>query len=321
MDYRGGTRTLSGLAAYTNWSASVAWDGVTERLQGARMSADVFEVLGMTPSAGRALAESDDRPGAPRVVVLSHRLWQARYAGATDVIGKAVRINAEPFVVVGVLPARFPLPMKGIDVVTPLVPDGDPLRHVRGSANFLRLVGRLVPGADAKRAQSELTAICGSLRRQFPVEYARKEAVRIVPFHEVLVADFRQSMLLLLGAVIVVLATALANLGSLALVRASERRSELAVRVALGSSRLQLARQLGTDALALAAAGSGLGWLFASLAVQAAQRWAPPSISRLDEVSLDGAVLLFTVALAALVTALLTAATLAAVASTRAGEA
>jgi hypothetical protein len=123
-----------------------------------------------------------------------------------------VRINGESFVVVGVLPAQFPLPLRDLDVVTALAPDRDPLRHVRNSVNFLRFVGRLNPGTDANQAQSELTAICRSLRQQFPVEYARKDAVRAVALHDALVGDYRQSMLLLLGAVVVVLATALANL-------------------------------------------------------------------------------------------------------------
>ena len=112
MDYRGQTRTLSGLAAYANWSASMAGDGVTERLQGARMSANAFDVLGVSPAAGRLLVDSDDRADAPRVVVLSHRLWQRQFGGAADIVGKTVRINAESFVIVGVLPARFPLPLR-----------------------------------------------------------------------------------------------------------------------------------------------------------------------------------------------------------------
>ena len=306
MDYRSRTRTLSGLAAYASWSASLAGDGVTTRLQGARVSANAFEMLGVSPAAGRLLNESDDRADAPRVVVLSHRLWQRQYGGAADVVGKTVRINAESFVVVGIAPAQFPLPLRDVDVMTPLVPDRDPLRQVRSSVNFLRLIGRLQPGTDADRAGVELTAICRSLRQQFPVEYTRKEGVRAVALHEVLVGDFRQSMLLLLGAVIVVLATALANLVSLALVRANERRGELELRIALGASRLHLARQLGVEAFLLAVVGSGLGWLLAVQAIGTALRRAPPSVPRLGEVSLDGSVLLFAVAVTGLATALLT---------------
>ena len=321
MDYRSQTRTLSGLAAFANWSASLAGDGMTERLQGARMSANAFEVLGISPAAGRLLNDSDDRPDAPPVVLLSHRLWQRQYGGATDTVGKTVRINGQSFVVVGVLPAQFPLPLRDVDVVTPLVPDRDPLRHVRSSVNFLRVFGRLNADADLRLAQSELTAICRSLRQQFPVEYARKDAVKVVPLHEVLVADFRQSMLFLLGAVVVVLATALANLVSLALVRANGRRVELSTRTALGASRAQLARQFTAEASLLAVIGSGLGCLVATQAIALATIWAPASIPRLGEVSLDGTVALFVTGVAALVTALLTVAPLGVIARTRAGDA
>ena len=321
MDYRSQTRTLSGFAVYANWSASLAGDGITERLQGARMSANAFEVLGVTPAAGRLLNESDDRPDAPSVVVLSHRLWQRQYGGSADAVGKTVRINGESFVIAGVLPAEFPLPLRDVDVVAPLAPDRDPLRHVRNSVNFLRVFGRLNRGADAIRAEAELTAICRSLRQQFPVEYARKDAVSVVTLHEALVGDSRQSMLLLLGAVIVVLATALANLVSLALVRTNGRRTELAMRMALGASRLHLARQLSVEALLLALIGSGLGWALAGQAIAVARLWAPPVVPRLGEVSLDPTVALFVTAITVVVTALLTTAPLLAAAPTRAGDA
>jgi predicted permease len=305
---------LSGLAAYANWSASLAGDGVTERLQGARMSANAFDVLRVTPSAGRLLLESDDHADAPNVVVLSHPLWQRRFGGAPDAVGRKVRINGDSFVVVGVLPEHFPLPLRGLDVVTPLVPDRDPLRHLRNSVNFLLLFGRLNPGTDAREAQSELTAICRTLRLQFPVEYARKDSVRVTALHDAIVGSYRQSMLLLLAAVVVVLATALANLVSLALDRANRRRTELWMRVAIGASRLHLSRQLSVEALLLAVAGSGLGWLVAAHAVDGAVRWAPPSIPRLGEVRLDGAVTLFVTAATALVSVLLTLAPLSTVA-------
>jgi putative ABC transport system permease protein len=321
MDYRSQARTLSGLAAYANWSASLAGDGVTERLQGARMSANAFAVLGISPAAGRLLSESDDRADAPQVAILGYRFWQRRYGGTADAVGKIVRINSEPFVIVGVLPAQFPLPLRDIDVVTALVPDRDPLRHVRNSVNFLRVFGRLNAGSDAGQAQSELTGICRALRQQFPVEYARKAAVKVVPLQEEIVGDFRQAMLVLLAAVIVVLAAALANLVSLALVRANGRRGELSMRVAIGASRWHLLRQLAIEAMLLAAIGSALGWLLATQAIAAAMLWAPASIPRLDEVSPDATVALFVTVVAALVTALLTAAPLAALARTSTADA
>ncbi len=321
MDYRSQTRTLSGLAAYANWSASLAGDGVTERLTGARMSANAFEVLGLAPVAGRLLADRDDRADAPPVVVISYRLWQRRFGGAADVAGQTVRINSAPYVIAGVMPAHFPLPFLDLDVVTPLQPDRDPLRHVRGSVNFLRFIGRLSDGTSAEQAQVELSTICRSLREQFPVEYARKEAVNATALHEVLVGDHRQSMLVLLGAVFVVLATALANLFSLALVRANARSGELITRVAIGASRWHLARQLTVETLVLAVIGAALGLAVATQAIAAVRLWAPATVPRLGEVGLDWTVVLFAIGVTLVVTALLTIAPLAAVARTRAGDA
>jgi putative ABC transport system permease protein len=317
IDYRSQTQTVSGMAAYAGWSASLSGDGVTERLSGARMSANAFEVLGVSPAAGRLLTEADDRSDAAPVVILSNRLWQRQYGGSPDAVGRTLRINGERFVVIGVLPARFPLPLRDIDVVTALVPDRDPLRYARGSVNFLRLFGRLSPGIDAARAQAELTAICRSLRQQFPVEYARKDAVNVTALGDAIVGDSRRPMLLLLVAVVVVFATALANLVSLSLVRANGRRPEMALRLAVGASRRHLARQLSVEGLILAAVGSGIGWSIAAAALAIGLRWVPPSVPRLNEVGVDGRIIVFVSVMTAAVTALLTAAPLGAFASTQ----
>lgn len=321
MDYRARTRTLSGLAAYGYWSASLAGDGVTERLTGVRLSANALEVLGVTPSAGRLLNDNDDRPGAPPVVVISYRLWQRQFGGAADVAGRTARINGAPYTIAGVLPPQFLLPLPGVDVITPLVPDRDPLRHERNSVNFLRFFGRLEPGASADQARAELTAICQALKQQFPVEYARKQAVNAVPLGDAIVGDIRPAMLWLLAAVVVVLVTALANLMALALVRANARRHELAVRVTLGASWWRMARQLSIEALWLAMGGTALGWLAASQMVAVAIRFAPTSIPRLSEVSLDWTAAVFVIAATVIVTLFLTAAPLAAIAVARAGDA
>jgi putative ABC transport system permease protein len=321
MDYRARTQTLSGLAAYGNWSASLAGEGMTERFTGARLSANAFDVLGVSPAAGRLLNETDDHPGAARVVVLSYRLWQRRFGGATEAIGATVRINGGPYTIVGVMPPHFPLPLLDIDMATALQPDGDPLRHLRNSVNFLRFIGRLRGGTTREQAQSELTVICRSLREQFPVEYARKDAVRVTPLQDIIVGDHRQALLVLMGAVIVVLGTAAANLISIALVRATGRRQELATRVAMGASRLHLLRQLSIEMGLLAAAGLATGLLVASQAIAAVTAFAPAGVPRVREVTLDTTVVVFAIASAIAVAALLTLAPLAAMARVNAGDA
>jgi predicted permease len=304
MDYRQQVRTLTGLAAYANWSASMEAGGLMERFQGARMSANAFDVLGVEPSAGRLLRDSDDRPDAPPVAVLSYRLWQRLFGGAPEVVGRAVRINSESHVIAGVLPRRFPLPLRDVDVVVPLVPDRDPLRHERNSVNFLRFIGRLKPGVTSQEAQAELTSICLALRRQFPVEYARKDGVHAASLQDTLVGDHRRPMFLLLASVVVVLGAALANLLCLLLVRTGERSAELSVRAALGASRSHLIRQLSIEALLLTSAGGGLGCVLAAWASKAALAWAPASIPRSDEVGVDASFLLFALGLTAAATIL-----------------
>jgi predicted permease len=321
VDYRGRVRSLTGLAAYANWSASLGGDGVSERLQGARVSANGFDLLGVSAAAGRLFVDSDDRPDAPRIVVVSHRVWQRKYGGAADIVGRTVRINGEPFEIVGVLPIHFPLPLRDIDVMTPLAPEADPLRHVRNSVNFLRFFGRLAPGSDAAKAEAELTAIAGALRHQFPVEYARKQAVRVEPLEVPISGDARQSLFFLLAAVATVLATALANLLSLALLRGHERRVELSMRMAAGASRWHLVRQLVADALVLSTAGTFAGWMVATQLLSATIRWAPSSLPRLGELRADSVVALLAVALALVVTGLLSIAPLAALSSVNVSDA
>jgi putative ABC transport system permease protein len=321
IDYRPQTRTLTGLAAFANWSGRLSVDETTEALQGARISGNGFDVLGVRPVVGRLLRDSDDDPRAKKVVVLSHRLWQRRFRGDPGIAGTTVRLNGESFQVAGVLPAHMPFAIQDVDVFVPLAPDQDPRRYTRASTNFLRFFGRLVPGVSAEQTQAELATICLSLKEQFPREYARKQAVRVVDLRETLIGDFRESMLVLLGAVLLVLGTGLANLVSLVLVRANERRTELSIRIAIGASRWRILRQLLVESLLLAVAGCGLGWMLAMLLISAVLPHVPASIPRIAEVAIDGSVLGFAVLIASAAALILTVAPLRAVLRADAGDA
>jgi putative ABC transport system permease protein len=320
IDYRSRTRTLSGIAAYANWTARLGGDEITEGLQGARISANAFDILGLTPAAGRLLRDSDDRPDAPNVAILSYRLWQRRFAAATAAVGSTIRLNGDSFTIVGILPSHFPIPLRDIDVVVPLVPDRDPNRYLRRSSNFLRFFGRLAPNTAPELAQAELTTICRSLKQQFPTEYTRKEAVRIASLQEALVGDFRQSMTLLFTAVLIVLAAALANLMSLVMVRANARRAEFSVRVAMGASRFHLLGQLMVESLLLALLGCCVAWGMAIWIISVMLPWVPPSIPRIAEVSVDAHVIAFAALIGAVAAVLLTAAPLSSVLAADAGE-
>jgi putative ABC transport system permease protein len=310
LDYRARTRSLSGLAAFTSWSGSVAGDGSTERLTGARMSANAFEVLGARAAAGRLLVESDDRPDAPPVVILSYRVWQRRFGGRASVIGQSLRINGESFVIAGVLPAQFPMPIQDLDLVTALKPEADPLRHRRNSVNFLRFFGRLADGVSAEQSTAELTAICHSLRDQFPMEYARKQGVLLVPLRDQLVGAHRSTVLTLFAAVVVVFAAALANLVSITLVRAQARHAELRVRAALGASRWQLVRMLAAEAAGLAGIGLAAGLILAAQTFRAVVTMAPASVPRLGEATIDSRAMLVAAVMTLVAAGLLIAAPL-----------
>ena len=304
IDYRDRVTTLEHLVAYATWNANLTGSGYGERLQGLRMSANAFVALGVQPARGRLLAPFDDRPGAQRVAVLGYELWRRHFGADDAIVGQTLRLNGEPSVVVGVLPRHFPLPQRDIDVVVPLAADQDSVRGVRASASFLRFIGLLARGADTATATHELNDISAQLRQRFPVEYARKLGVRMAPLQNELVGDSRKTLLLIFAAVLLVLAMACANVISLLLARAVERRREIAVRVALGASRRAVVRQLLVEGGLHAIAGGIGGMLVTVWGLRALVAIAPPTLPRLSEVALDARMLGFT-ALVTLTVALL----------------
>jgi putative ABC transport system permease protein len=298
MDLRERARAVD-LAAYANWSATLRTASVTQRLQGLRISAAAFGLLGAQPSAGRLLRASDDAVDAPRVVLLAYGFWEQNYRGRADAVGATIRLNGDPYTIVGVLPRHFPLPLRDFDVIAPLVPDRDPRRHVRGSVNFLRVFGRLRDGATPEAAERELTAATADLRASFPTEYATKLGVRVTPMQRYIVADSRLTLLVLLACVGLMLAIGFANVLNLLLIRSTARQGEIAVRRALGASPRHVAGQLLAEGALLATAGAVIGTLVAYWGVALVVATGPATIPRLDEARVDGMVLLCVAALLA----------------------
>ena len=293
-DYRDQNTLLDGLAAIASYNANLTDRGEAERVQGVRASANIFQILGVQASLGRVLDSSDDQTGAPGVAVISHALWARRYGKENTIIGTNITLNGEPRVIVGVLPPDFVLPSLDTEVVVPLQPDADPRRNVRTSVNFLRMLGRMKPGATAEQIHAELDSIRQNLRRQFPEAYSGKLGILAVPLTEEIVGRARAMLVTILGAVGALLLIACVNLAGMSLARAAARQRELAVRSALGATRSHLMRLLLTESAVLAAIGGMLGFLFATWGAAALTSLVPADLPRVRELAIDSRVVIFT---------------------------
>src|SRR5262245_5687057 len=294
IDFRDRRRTLEGIAAFGTWNPNLTGSGDPERLSGVRVSADLFEVLGVQAIAGRTLRAADDTPGSERVAVLSDGLWRRRFGADPGVVGRKVVLNGAAYEVVGVLPREFIFPVRDAEIAVPLAPEADPLRGVRTSVNFLRALARLKPGVTREQAEADLTGVAESLRREYPVANAQKIGVTVAPLHEELVGPFSAALWVLFGAVGLVLLIASVNLANLALARAAARQREMAVRAAVGATPWRLVRQLAAESLLLALVGGTLGLMLASYGVDLLLALSPAGLPRMAEVGLDMRVVWFT---------------------------
>jgi len=263
-----------------------------ERIRGTRATFGVFRALGVEPLLGRTFLPEEDRIGGPRLVVLSYGLWQERYGSDPDILGRTMILNEQPFTIVGVMPRGFYFPDAGRLWVT--FPDN--LRSQPRNNNPFTPVARLRPGISLDVAQREMEALAEHLKEVHPIP-GRDYGVNLTFLHDEVVGDLRSALVLLLGAVGIVLLIACANIASLLLLRASERRRELAVRLSLGAGRRRLLGQLLTEGIALSVLGGGSGLLLAAVFLDPFLRLLPPDTPRLGEVSLDPGVLLFSIAL------------------------
>ncbi len=295
LDYRDHTDSLDSISAVGSWSGNLTGRGDPERLTGVRVSANLFETLGVNAAVGRTLEPEDDRPGAPSVVVMTSGLWQRRFGGDNNLVGQPLELNGASYTLVGILPPNFFFPIPEAELAVPLVPDADPWRQNRNTVNFLRLVGRTRQGVPSERAEAEMNALARKLREQFPDANARKMGVKLTPMRDQITSGYRRALWVLLGAVGFVLLIGCANLANLNLVRAAERRREMSVRSALGATRWQVVKQLLLESALLATGGGVLGALVAPIGVCGLVALSPSSIPRAREIGADAAVLAFTV--------------------------
>lgn len=296
LDYRDQNQTLEDIAAFSNIGLSLPGNERTERLQGMRVSADLFQLLGVEPSAGRTLLPEDDDPAQRHVVVLTYESWQRRFGGDPRMVGKTLNLNGEGYEIVGILPQRFDLPNREAELAIPLAPDADPLRSERASVNFLRAVARLKPGVTRQQAEADLTAVVARERQLYGEAYLKKTGVQLVPLYEEMVGGVRTGLWVLLGAVGLVLLIGCSNLAALSLARASARHHEMAIRKALGATSRRLVRQTLTESLILGVLGGGAGLMLAAWGVRFLLALNPTRLPREQEIGVDLRVLGFAVA-------------------------
>ncbi len=266
--------------------------GEPERVRTIDTTDDFFSVLGVQPLLGRTFLPGEDRPGGESLAVLSYDLWQRRFGADPNITGKSVTLDGRSHQVIGVMPAGFNFP-ENTQVWRPL--GWDPARHIR-SARFFEVVARLKPGVTVERAQSELDALAGRIEQEYP-QTNTGWGVFVITLHNQIAGNFRIALFILLGAVSLVLLIACANVANLLLARAGAREKEVAIRLALGATRLRLVRQLLTESILLAILGGALGLLLAYAGGNLLMAVNPIAIPRFDGLQIDSRMLVFTIAL------------------------
>jgi len=292
---------FTGLAGYTGGGAILSGSGEPESVPAARASANFFSVLGVDPIVGRTFQDGEDKPGGPKVTVLTYGLWQRKFGGDPNAVGKQLTINGESYTVIGVLPQTFQFALRPADLWLPYQPTPNQLsrRFMHGT----NLIGRLKPGVSANQAQSELSVIASRIEQQFKDSHAGTVAT-LVPLQEEVVGNVRPILFVLLAAVGFVLLIACANVASLLLTRSLARQKEVAVRSALGASRWRVIRQLLTESLLLSIVGGAAGLLIAYWGTPALVAVLPQSqlnaMPFLKSVQIDRSILLFSFGLSLL---------------------
>ena len=290
LDWEQQNHVFQSMAIYGFRSFNITGGDQPQALQASAVSQQFYATLGVHPLLGRTFTAEEQQPGHSHVVILGYALWKSSFGGNPGIVGSTIRLDDQPYTVVGVMPANFKFP----DFAQLWTPLGwtDQERAVRGNHNYL-VIGRLKSGTTMQQAEAEMNTISARLQRQYPADDAGWGAV-LVPLHKQLVGDVRPALLVLLGAVAFVLLIACANVANLVLAKTVSRRKELAIRAALGASRARVLRQVLAETVLLALGGGALGLLLAHFGVRLIVDFLSAQLPRAAEITLDGWVLAFT---------------------------
>ncbi len=275
--------------------------GEPVRLNGTLVSSEFFSVLGARAQLGETFTRGQDQAGRDSYVILSHHLWQQRFSGDPSIVGRVIDLEGIPRQIVGVMPADFRFPSPSTDLWIPL---GIDPRDATDSwaGDYMPVMGRLKPGATMERAAAEVQLFQSHVRTMFPwpMTVSWNAGISVVPLQRMLVGDLRARLLILLGAVILVLLIACANVANLTLSRASARAKEIAIRTSLGAGRGRIMRQLITESIVMACGGGALGVALAAGGLSILKASFPEDTPGLGNIAIDWRVLAFTAALAIL---------------------